>query len=123
MATILGRVISRDATTAVTRGHCVKWDATATFALATAASDVFAGIAVNTVAIGDGCSVQQTGIMKGAVAGAAIASLLTELTINASGRLIAATTGDKIVGRNLTTAAADGDEIEVELIPHGALKL
>jgi hypothetical protein len=48
-----------------------------------------------------------------ALAGAAIASVETDLAVDASGKLIAATTSDQIVGQNVQAAAADGDQVQV----------
>lgn len=66
-------------------------------------------------ASGRGASVAQSGKGK-VVAGAAVSSTGLFLTCNGSGRAIAATSGDMCFGRNLETAAADGDVISAMLM-------
>jgi hypothetical protein len=56
-----------------------------------------------------------------AVAGAAVATRGTALATTTTGKLIAATTGQRIVAYSLTAAAADGDWFDVLLRQGGVL--
>lgn len=93
---------------------------------ADAAGAVCIGICQEAVDATDGTAakrivnVRQLGVSK-AVAGAAIATLQTALACTTTGKLVAATTGQRIVGYNVTLAAADGDWIDVELAKGGVL--
>lgn len=48
-------------------------------------------------------------------AGAAVSSVGVFLTTNGSGRAVAASSGDVVIGRAMETANADGDVIEAQL--------
>lgn len=75
----------------------------------------YVGVLANKpAAAGRAASVAIEGRYK-ARAGAAIASYGVPLASNGSGRLIAATSGQIVVGVNLETAAADGQTISVQL--------
>lgn len=69
-------------------------------------------------AAGRGCRVRFDGTSKG-VAGAAFAAG-ARLTTDATGRLVAAATGNFLVARALQAALAVGDVVEVQVLCKGA---
>lgn len=87
---------------------------TATGAVATAAGNAI-GFADTSAAIGDRVPVTALGTAK-AVAGAAIAAGAA-VEVGSAGKVVAKSAGVTI-GRALTAAAADGDQIEVLVIPN-----
>jgi hypothetical protein len=90
--------------------------------LSAAANDVTIGVSQQRVAAADVtlgivADIRLEGISK-VVAGAAVA-IGAPVTSNASGRAVTATTGQRQAGIALSTAAANGDIIDVALTPGG----
>lgn len=98
------------AAAAITQGQAV----TATGAVATAAGNAV-GVAETDAAAGDRVPVTALGNGIG-IAGAAVAAGAA-LEVGTAGRLVTRSAG-VTVGRALTAAAANGDQIEVLLIPN-----
>lgn len=78
--------------------------------------DVF-GVIQNKPVSGEAAELATYGKTK-AVAGAAIL-IDANLMVNASGKVITATTGDTIIGKALEAAAADGNIITIMLAKNG----
>lgn len=101
---------------AINRGHGINYTATVgEVEEADAAGQAIDGIAIETVDDGEHLAILQDGRYEQAVAGAALGTVNTDLAMDASGRFVAATTNDVIVGQNLTTAAGADDQFVVEL--------
>jgi hypothetical protein len=97
--------------------RAVKLDASGNVVLCGAADLDFAGILQNDPAVGETATVKVRNVSK-AVAGGAIA-INDELTTDAAGRLVAATTGQIIVARPMAAASGTGVVIPVEIRPGG----
>jgi hypothetical protein len=80
-----------------------------------AAGERIDGVAMYDAATGRSCNIIQEGTFDRAIAGAALATLHTELAVDAEGRFVAAVTGDIVVGKNLTAAGAAGDYFVLDL--------
>lgn len=65
------------------------------------------GILQNKPVANEAAEIEVDGISKG-VAGAAVANAGTELMSDANGKLIAATSGNRVIALNLTPASGDG---------------
>lgn len=99
----------------VTKGHGVKLSANANEVIAASSQgEAIYGIALATRAAGQNVAVLRLGRVI-CIAGAALTTLYVDLTIGADARMEASLTSDVILGINLTTAAANGDEVLVEL--------
>lgn len=94
----------------------VKVDSNGNVISASTAGEAVIGIIQNTGKLGDPIKVGIGGISKAKTAGAITAG--GYVSTNASGLFIAATTGHKVVGTALVTAAS-GDVIPVLLAPPG----
>lgn len=128
MTAYLGTSINNSATLPVKAGaeiadvrfKAVKLDANGNAVLASVAGEAFLGIAIPTtgnaegkVAVGDVVDIQIKDIGL-AMAGAAVEAG-KPLTTNASGKLVAAASGNFIIGYALNAAKADGDIISVQV--------
>lgn len=99
---------------AIPRYAVVQGSGTATVGLATADTQNLLGIAQSeAAAAGEFVSICPLGRSR-AVAGAAV-SAYARITSNGSGRVVAAASGDVIIGYALEAAGADGDSIQVML--------
>ena len=108
-------VYSRRANGQVYKGRGAKYHTTANTVTAIANAGVaIIGIFLQDINGGD-VAVMKSGQYEFAEAGAAIASLFTNLAVDNVGRFVAATTNDIIVGRNLTVAAGAGDQFVIQL--------
>lgn len=87
------------------------------FALCGAADVDFLGVLQDDPKLGESGTIK-VGQATKAHAGAAIA-ITDELTTDSTGRFIAATTGNVVVGRPLEAAAAAGDLFAMEIRPGG----
>jgi hypothetical protein len=116
---ILDESLVIDAVTA--KFQAVKAAGTAHATPVTGTGDLVLGVcqeAVVTADIGKRVVAVRTKGVTVAIAGAAIATVGTELKVTAAGRFIPVTTaGDIIAGRSRTVAAADGDWFEMDLYP------
>lgn len=105
------------AATAIAKYRVVKLDAADdSVALATAVSDPLIGVSAAPADIASGARIDVTfsGIVL-AEAGAAI-DKNADLTVDASGRVVASAAGtDSIIGRALEAATAAGDVISIEI--------
>ena len=119
-------VVTRIAGAAVTAGEVVQQAAGGTVTDATdgtiATGQMLLGIAENGAANGENCAVTVLGHAKGVCGFGGIANgtvkFLTCDTATGTGRLIAAAADDQVVAIYLGTgAAADGEEIEVSVVP------
>jgi hypothetical protein len=70
------------------------------------------GVLLNKPTSGQAASVMVGGGYGKALAGAAVATLYTELTPDTTGRLIGASSGHHVIGLAVTTATAAGEFIE-----------
>lgn len=103
-----------EATATILAGHGIAPDG----ALAGSAGEYIFGVALSDVTAGNQAAYVKLGIAP-AIAGAAIAAVGTELAVNAAGRFVAATSGNEVVGRSESTAAADGDAFSIFVYPGG----
>lgn len=78
------------------------------------------GVLQDTPKSGQNCRVAVFGETK-AMAGGALANVGVPISHNASGRIIAATSGLAVIGYNLEAAGADGDIIAILLMNGAAL--
>ncbi|HWI05728.1 MAG TPA: capsid cement protein [Acidimicrobiales bacterium] len=90
---------------------------TGTVVLCGANDPDFAGVLQDTPATGE-TATYKTRDVTWAIAGAAIV-LTDELTTDAAGRFVPATTGQFIVGRPVSAAAASGNKFSLEIRPGG----
>ena len=97
--------------------RAVKLTGTGTVVLCGAADVDFAGVLQDNPASGETATYKVRDV-SWAIAGAAIA-LTDELTTDAAGRFVPATTGQVIVGRPVSAAAASGDKFSLEIRPGG----
>lgn len=108
---------SKEAVGDVRQGRAVKLVAAATKQAeeCDTAGEAAWGIAIHDKASGEQFSVQRQGTNEDAVCGAALATLLTDLAVDAEGRYVAAVTGDVIVGQNLTATTAADQTFTIQL--------
>ena len=99
--------------------HGMKFSAAKTVTIGDANADLYAGVLLNKpAAAGEAAQVATLpGMIVKVYAGAAIATVGTRLTLDASGHFIGATDADICVGRNIETAGAAGDIIEMIIDP------
>jgi hypothetical protein len=93
---------------------------TNTAGLQTSAGGRIIGIIQNKPKLGEAISVRWEGVSK-AAAGAAFAAAI-ELAVDATGRFIAAATGNAVIGRSLEAAGAAGAIVSVRLNDTGYIK-
>lgn len=93
---------------------------TATGVVLCGAADVdFAGILQNDPATGENATYKVRDVSKAVAGGVINANLTEELTTDADGRLVPATTGQVIVGRPLEGASGSGVLFAMEIRPGG----
>jgi len=102
--------------------YCVQLDGNGRVALADATSETL-GILQNAPdALGEEAEVGMIGVSIGVASG--VIDVFAKVAPDAAGKLAATTTDlDDYVGVALTAAAADGDEIDVFLVPFGNLSV
>lgn len=93
--------------------YCVEVDSAGKAALSGAGELVY-GILQNKPTAADRAEVMRLGVSK-AVAGAAIA-VGAEVASDAAGKIVTATTGDRVVGIAREAAAADGNIIAIDVM-------
>jgi hypothetical protein len=111
-----------DAAAAITRYRAVKFSAAEQVTPVTAITDVIAGVAQFDVAAGEitkgkGASVAVEGDTLMEAAGAI--AIGVRVCLNADGRALTFTTGNRIIGRCIEAASGAGDYCRVHLEPNG----
>ena len=109
-------------TAAITQFACVVQTADDTVVQAAAASAFIIGVCQETISAADGTSnrvanIRVAGISRAINGTAGALARGTRVTSDASGRVVAATTGKFVVGVVTVAGAAQGDIVEIELTP------
>lgn len=107
--------ITFTADAAITAGQLLFVSANRQVTPTAGASAAVIGVAATDAADGDKVTVLVGGVVKVVASGAIAAGALVVSAAGGKVATIAANTFDKLVGRALTSAAADGDVIEVRL--------